>query len=193
VSDYDSDISPDELVELYVATKSRLFSIDPDLADIIPSRKRPKSITGYLAPQSGGIRKLTDRLQRIESDMLFDKDVANRKWSVERINLARQRATQKRLTNCQDTSGSETESSHVTPLHIAAVLDDLSSTSEDDILGDMFLAPNETSAPKSSGSAGDVSVTLRNFGKATGFNPRRLLEDACRARYSCFCLVTSSS
>jgi ATP-dependent RNA helicase DHX29 len=172
VSDYDSDISPNELVSLYVATKSRLFSVDPGLADVTLARKRPKS--GYTT--SGGVRKLTDRLQRIESDTLFDKDDANRQWAVERINLARQRALQKRLADSQD-SGSETE---VKPSHeqVVAIPDDSSNSSEDDILGDMFLAPDETSTPKLSGS----EVTLRNFGKATGFNPRRLLEDACRAR-----------
>ena len=182
VSDYDSDISPDELASLYVATKSRLFGVDPELADPTMSRKRPKPQSGNATPKSGGVRKLTDRLQRIVSDILFDKDDAERQWAVQRIKLARQRALQRRLADNQETSGSETDlKSPNEPPPVVAIQDDSpSDASEDGILGDMFLAPDETSAAKLSDSNGPV--TLRNFGKATGFNPRRLLEDACRAR-----------
>jgi ATP-dependent RNA helicase DHX29 len=184
VSDYDSDTSPDELVNLYVATKSRLFRVDPELADLALSRKRSKPAPAFAAPQLGGVRKLTERLQRIESDTLFDKDEANQKWAVQRIQLSRQRALQKRLPDSHGTSGSEADVKppREPPSRIVAIPDDSSSSSEDEILGDMFLAPDETSATKLPST--DGSVTLRNFGKATGFNPRRLLEDACRARWA---------
>jgi ATP-dependent RNA helicase DHX29 len=180
VSDYDSDVSPEELADIYVATKSRLFGIDPQLADATSARKRTKSQPGIATPRSGGVRKLTDRLQQIVSDTLFDKDDADRKWAVERIKLARERALQRRLIESQETSGSDTDrqsASEPPP----PVVTDSSNNSDDGILGDMFLAPDEASTTRLSDGTG--LVTLRNFGKATGFNPRRLLEDACRARY----------
>jgi ATP-dependent RNA helicase DHX29 len=181
VSDYDSDIAPEELVDLYVASKSRLFAIDPELADPTLSQKLRKQQSGHATPMSGGVRKLTHRLQQIVSDILFNKDDADRKWAAQRIKLTRERALQRVADSQVKAHGSETNLWTNEPPTVATLQDDSSSSSsEDGILGDMFLAPGETSAAGTSDGSG--SVTLRSFGKASGFIPRRLLEDACRLR-----------
>lgn len=54
-----------------------------------------------------------------------------------------------------------------------------------DLLGQMFSAVPD-SPPKSEttpNGADSADVTLRDFGKASGLSPRKVLEEAVRARY----------
>ena len=76
VSDIDSDVEPDEMVDIYVSTKVRLFQIHPDLAlDTKTKKKKDKAVSVLpQAPTSNGIRKLQERLRKLESDALFEAD-----------------------------------------------------------------------------------------------------------------------
>ena len=191
VSEVDSDMEPDELVPTYLRIKAKLFELDPDIVDAKP-RKQLKSQRGkgsQLAPPktSSAVRKLQSQLQRLESDALFDQDQADAQWPTRRNQIAQSQAAKRdRLIESMPS-----QDRHETVINIS--VDDRKSESgrkspnvdsdaEDaDLLGEMFTAiPTEPTIDASSSESPDI--TLRDFGKQSGLSPRRLLEEAVRAR-----------
>ncbi|KAL0254872.1 hypothetical protein SLS55_009396 [Diplodia seriata] len=84
VSDLDSDMEPDQLLETYINAKSRLFQVNPDLVTTAGSRsKSTKKSRGVqtLASLPRGALKLQSKIQQIESDALFDQRDADEKWA----------------------------------------------------------------------------------------------------------------
>ncbi|KAB2579860.1 putative helicase [Lasiodiplodia theobromae] len=200
VSDLDSDMEPDQLLETYINAKSRLFQLNPDLVATVNSRsKSTKKSRGApkTAPLSGGALKLQKKIQQIESDALFDQREADEKWASKRVELAREAPGRpKRL---KETKIAESESLAEPESNAASAADDImqqaalagdvlaqNADDDDGLLGGMFTAEPGNSQPlETNGSTGDsVTATIRDFGKSTGMNPRRILEEACRARDS---------
>jgi ATP-dependent RNA helicase DHX29 len=194
VSDVDTDIEPDELVSTYVATKARLFKLRPELVQENISKK--KSFKGPpVRPEyspSPGIRKLQQKLRRIESDYLFDSDSAGQKWATERVQIMREEPQTRGRGRTRNQEGPDNHVAAPNPEpklpSALAISEDSDSDSSDEefMLGDMFAVPNEGSGPmKPPGkdATSNSAVFLRDFGKYTGLNPRRVLEDACRARW----------
>lgn len=199
VSDLDSDMEPDQLLETYINAKSRLFQLNPDLVATVNSRsKSTKKSRGTpkTAPLSGGALKLQKKMQQIESDALFDQREADEKWASKRVELAREAPGRpKRL---KETKIAESESPAEPESKAASAADDImqqaalagdvlaqNADDDDGLLGGMFTAEPGNSLPlETNGSTGDsVAATIRDFGKTTGMNPRRILEEACRARF----------
>ena len=199
VSDVESDLEPDELLSTYMRTKARLYDINPNAADLSQGKKGGKASKPSTTNPTGsaGERKLAQKLQKIESDVLFDKRQADAEWASKRVELAREAADRRKLQLEEDT---QTEKSR--PNGQAAGLANASDEAEqmgnqllqesehldgDDILGGMFSAVPGVSEPAGdAGTASDPSmpVTVRDFGRLTGINPKRILEEACRARDS---------
>jgi ATP-dependent RNA helicase DHX29 len=142
--------------------------------------------------------KLLRKIKRIEDDILFDRYLADQQWEPKRIQLERDAAAQRNApqsTHDTDSQESETlvdsedEVSKEAAKIGAAMLQDTGSDDEA-ALADLFasLPVNEVdpvtgkSSTVVNGSNG-VKVTIRDFGKWTGVNPTRVLEEACRARY----------
>lgn len=197
VSDLDSDMEPDQLVASYIKIKGRLFEIDPEAVEIKP-RKQGKGGKGRAVKpsnetQSPAVRKLLSQLQQLESDALFDDIEAGLQWPAKRAEIA-QRKAKERLelptnTAVPKPSGAEnvTIAPRKTPTWKKPVQDarlEENNDDEDVLLGDMFSAvPNE--APRSDEtktSHSNEGITLRDFGKQSGISPRRVLEEAIRAR-----------
>lgn len=204
MSDVDTDIEPDELVSTYVETKARLFRLRPELVQ--GNNPKKKTFKGPPArPEyspSPGIRKLQQKLHRIESDYLFDSDSAGQKWATERAQIRREEPQTRgrgRTRNQEETENHATSSTPEPKLPPAPALsEDSGSDSSDEelLLGDMFSVPNEGTGPvKSSGNdaTDNPAVFLRDFGKYSGLNPRRVLEDACRARWVASFLILIQS
>lgn len=181
VSDIDSDADPDLLVDTYLSTKSRLFKINPFLVDDGNS-KRKKTPNPLAISTSTGVRKLQDKLRRIESDALFDIDLARMKWATERINLARESPAPKRPKKnvLNQMSRELLDEQHSTSTASSRPSSD---TDDTELLGDMFAIPDQVIHTQNSQNGTD-SVVLKDFGKVTGYNPRRLLEDVIRSRDS---------
>lgn len=204
VSDIDSDLEPDELLSTYLRTRARLYDLNPAAEDGQQKRKGGRNFkAGNDGPQttSSGQRKLQQRLRRIESDVLFDQREADAQWSEAKIELARQAADRRRLQLSQD-AGSEQQSAprpsdtpnaertNETSDEAERLGLELLKESEDqddaDLLGGMFNAlpgvQEAASGEAANGATVPSNVIVRDFGRLTGMNPKRVLEEACKAR-----------
>lgn len=194
VSDVESDLEPDELVSVYLRTKARLFELNPDSDS--PQRGKSKSRgpkpSSQTSPKSVGERKLDQKLQRIESDVLFDKQAAEAQWAGQKIELARDAAERRKLQLSNGAASDVKEASSISKEPDGEVNDEaeklgqelLAEAGEDgDMLSGMFDAlPGVSTETTANGEGPGENVTIRDFGKLTGMNPKRVLEEACKAR-----------
>ncbi|KAK8163670.1 P-loop containing nucleoside triphosphate hydrolase protein [Phyllosticta citrichinensis] len=196
VSDLDSDMEPDQLLSTYLDVKTRLFQVDPELAPASNSNPKSKKSKGpqKTAPASQGAQNLQKKLQQIESDILFDSRAADEQWASKRVDLAQLAPSRSRSKKPEEQPKEihEPESTGAGAVddimqEAAAMAGDalLQNPDEDDgLLGGMFAAEPGEGQQSSSGRTESANVTVRDFGKAVGMNPRRVLEEACRARDS---------
>ncbi|KAK3674438.1 hypothetical protein LTR78_005524 [Recurvomyces mirabilis] len=195
VSDVDSDMEPDELLAAYLRVKAKLFELSPILADGPPAKRKSTARTNQLpAPVSStpSERKLLEKLRRIASDVLFDQREADAHWQSIRIDLAQAEADRKRLHISQEpTSASAPGITFTTDVNGEAerigkeLLEEADDSDGDGMLNGMFDAlPGMANADKGAEGASHQTVSIRNFGKMNGMNPRRVLEEACKSRDS---------
>lgn len=201
--DYDSDIDPDDLLPVYLEIKSKLFHLKPSSSEAAFKRRQngrnQLSISQSKPPTPDPeSTKLLQKIKKIEDDVLFDKYLADQQWELRRIQLERDAAALRNgpepLHDSNDSQGSETlvdsddEVSREAAKLGEALLEEAGSD-DDALLADLFasLPVNEVDplTGKSStvvNSTNGVKVVIRDFGKWTGVNPTRVLEEACRAR-----------
>jgi ATP-dependent RNA helicase DHX29 len=188
-SEFDSDMEPEQLVSKYVSIKSKIYNLDPGFSQRNSKKDRKSSSNRITSP---AVAKLVAQLAKIERDVLFDSDTADRLWSEHRLLLIKDKVSRKRLGLDMD----ETRSSSSSPVP-DAILDVAHSTSkdtatsdiadesypaDDDMLGGMFLDDlTDQTAMLSTGGSGDA-VTIRDFGEPKGVQPRRILEELIRTR-----------
>lgn len=210
VSDVESDLEPDELLAVYLRTKSRLFDLDPEGegGNASSKKKQGKGQKGQSSakqPPGRGKKKLQDRVQRIESDVLFDKREGEAQWTEKKVDLAREHAERRKWQLQNDEQTKEQEAPSKDPAKEGEtttggitdeaerlgqeLLKEAEAMGDDDMLGGMFgaLPGDEDPAPSGDASAGVVpstGVVVRDFGRLTGMNPKRVLEEACKARDS---------
>jgi len=190
---YDAEIEPEDLVPEYVSAKAKLLELT----------RGPVS----KAAEADGddtelaIAKLEAKLHKIENDVLFDKVAAEMKWKSERIVVERQLAAAKK--EAQEAAAEEPKASTQTPDPKAKDEDDVAAEAErmaaeilaetndddDDDIAGLFASLPQHEVDPSTGkthtvinSADGSKMVLRDFGKWTGVSPRRVLEEACRAR-----------
>ncbi|KAH8821082.1 ATP dependent RNA helicase-like protein [Xylogone sp. PMI_703] len=209
----DSDIDPDDLLPVYVDCKTELFYLQ--LSSSKSNRRTIKDgDTSHIQAQDAShsdaskSARLLRKIKRIESDILFDKYLADQQWETKRIQLEKDAATLRRA-NDQKTSNekeaeaeaeikddSDNEVNREAAKIGAAMLEDLSD--DDGALADLFasLPTNEIDPATGknttvvNGSNG-VKVQIKDFGRWSGVNPTRVLEEACRARDSTVKLIYS--
>ncbi|KAI9725550.1 MAG: hypothetical protein M1828_003038 [Chrysothrix sp. TS-e1954] len=195
VSDLEDDLDPQEMISVYLRTKARLYDLRPDLID--PPSKRSKGQSKPEPPSSATqsiVARLRNKLKKISFDLLFDQDEAERQWQEQRISIAKEQATRRKLQLSEvkdDHQKSSTKSAELKaedqtssrPSGTASTANDSDSES-DTALGDLFAAePIGTASEVNHTDADttDPSVTIRDFGDAKGVDPRRVLEDACHS------------
>lgn len=196
----DSDIEPDDLVPQYLDTKAKLYEAERENQH----DKRPGK---YRTPPETSVDETTAKLQakldRIESDVLFDSFVAEQQWRTRRVALEKELAA-KRQQARQAASDTEAQEAPVSDSEtpdesngavndeaerIAAEILAGGEDDDDDTLADLFanLPTNEVDPTTGktttviNGTDG-VKVVIRDFGKWTGMSPLRLLEESCRSR-----------
>ena len=195
--DYESDIDPDDLLPTYIKCKEKLFHQEykpkkssrtngHDTTQKMPSRTTESDLESA---------KLLRKIKRIEEDVLFDRYLADQKWDVRRIQLERDAAARRNAAeleldnNTSDTQVDSDDEVSSEAAKIGAALLAENESDDDAALADLFasLPVNEVdpltgkSSTVINGKNG-VKVTIRDFGKWTGVNPTRVLEEACRAR-----------
>lgn len=183
--DSDSGEESDHLVAKYLSLQSQIYQIEPEL---LKSGKGASKKSKFVE-SNPDIARLLAKVDRIESDILFDRNEAYSQWIEMQKNLAKEVAERKRFQLDQD---SKAKADTVTvpqskPTHLLPTDED-----EDlvEMVGDLFSSLPETSTNAFTGStqmtsktAEGETVTLRDFGTWAGMNPRRILEDTCKARF----------
>ena len=199
VAAYDSDIDPDDLLPVYLETKTQLFELQssPTKGDLLRVNGHSSHHTSPLKPLADPEEaKLVRKIKRIEDDVLFDKYLATRQWELRRIQLEKEAAA-RRHGNAKESAkyqeirtlvDSDNEVSQEAAQIGTSLLEETGSD-DDTVLADLFaslpISEVDPLTGKSTivinGSNG-IKVTIRDFGKWTGISPVRVLEEACRSR-----------
>lgn len=200
VSDIESDLEPDELLHVYLRTKARLYEIDPSSDDVKPKKKSGRTDAAGFSKPPKVVQRLQNKLDRIGRDVLFDQREADMQWAAMRIELAKAVSQRKQLGlttaqrgnvavdfgSAEATNGTNSKDVMNQAERDGEALVNAANDLNDDILiGGIF-----DSLPGVTGDAADAQkgvdqnsgVTIRDFGRLTGMSPRRILEEACRAR-----------
>ncbi|KAI9848422.1 MAG: hypothetical protein M1837_000217 [Sclerophora amabilis] len=206
VSDLDSDLDPEELLSTYLSVKTALYLVEPESTKTFTA-KHSKSKTpnqSQKAPLSTKGKALQKKLDLIETDVLFDSGEAIRHWAEKRIGLDIENAHRKKLglgklkqEKSEARAGDGRTHSLVahpsTSNGIKKGADDITTHDPDSDDSDEGFNMLEGLYPHQSGSlpdsiteqsTEDTKMTIRDFGKWNGMNPRRVLEEACRSRDS---------
>ena len=192
-SDLNSDAEPEDLMRKYLQLQSRLHEINPELTEVDDRRqwgskgKRPfvNGNTDSLSIRKIG--RLSTRISKIKSDILFDEDTANHKWAEIRLNLVQEAAERKRLNIMND--GPQQKAIPTVRSNAKSAASKNDDHDMDDMLGGFFSGLPDTVTDSVTGLS-VMSMTneegnnleIRDFGKWTGMSPRRVLEEACKAR-----------
>jgi ATP-dependent RNA helicase DHX29 len=193
----DSDIEPDDLVPVYLETKSRLFELERPVQET-QDHKAPQRNGSSLQQSSNEqtVAKLRAKIERIEKDVLFDKPVAEQQWRAKRVVLEKEYATRrKQMAKTEKPQQPEGLASTMTDdindeaERIAAEI--LAEEDDDEGgLADLFASLPVTEVDAATGKTNTVlngadgsKILIRDFGKWTGVNPGRVLDEACRSRW----------
>lgn len=193
---FDGEIEPDDLVPEFIATRSRLLELERTRGTHTKN-DQPDTDDNDKALE---VAKLEAKLRRIETDVLFDKFIAEQQWKTKKITIEKELAAAKKELTEQpaestepDGSGQDkrakddiTDEAERIAAEILAENDDGNDT---DGIGGLFdsLPQHEIDAATGKtqtviNSANGVKTVVRDFGKWTGISPRRALEEACRSR-----------
>ncbi|KAI3397202.1 hypothetical protein diail_11081 [Diaporthe ilicicola] len=161
------------------------------------------------SPDDLEVAKLFAKIDRIEKDPLFDAGLARIQWDSKRIELERDYAEAKRLNTETSPKVAEGEQGEKTSAQspgeddpddeddettkeakkMAAEMLAQNGEEEDQALSDLFAALPTNEVDAATGKTSTVMtnsdgsrVTIRDFGKWSGMNPMRVLEEACRSR-----------
>ncbi|MCJ1434770.1 hypothetical protein MMC27_004140 [Xylographa pallens] len=192
--DADDDLEPHEILSRYLNLKTRVYERRPDLTE--PTVRKGKGPKNKSAPApvvekaDPDTLKLLRRIRKIESDILFDLDEAREKWSDLRRTLMQRDAERRRFGIHDETS--VTSEIVTAPGTHDGVLTEIADGSDPDAgmeLGVFFASLPEQKTDNETGrnamtimSVDGTSMTVRDFGTWSGVGPRRVFEEACRAR-----------
>lgn len=144
---------------------------------------------------------MTARLQRkiakIEMDVLFDHDEAYWQWKQKLKFLRSEASERKRQQNIDQQYDQEAFSEKLSPKFQEETDDEEPNSDhegrrldvadgEETLFADIFYPPKENGldgVPANTSAHESTTVTTRDFGKWTGSNPRKTLEETCKARF----------
>ncbi|KAM0333990.1 hypothetical protein ACHAQA_001010 [Verticillium albo-atrum] len=192
----DSDIEPDDLIPVYIETKSKLFAAER-------AQQESKRLKTAEPADDGTLAKLQAKLERIEKDVLFDRYPADQQWKAKKLALEKEFAAAKKqkaqdaATEASEPTAAEPETPPSGDINdeaermAAEILAEGEDDDDGDALAGLFasLPTNEVDAATGKtntvvNGADGVKVFIRSFGEWTGVSPMRALEEACRARDS---------
>lgn len=184
-SDSDSGEEADRLVAKYLSLQLQIYQIEPG---IFKSGKNRALENRKAVETNADIARLLAKVNKIECDILFDRNEAYPRWIDMQNNLAKEAAERRRFQLDQD---SKVKSETVT-VPTSKPTDPLQVEEDEDLVdmvGELFSNLPETSTNTITGdtqmtnkTAEGETVAIRDFGTWAGVNPRRILEDACKSR-----------
>jgi ATP-dependent RNA helicase DHX29 len=180
--DSDSSIDPDDLIPEFISLQSQLYSLQPNYFDRSNKVDRPLNDSDDTVSL---ITKIQRKLSRLEKDVLFDREEAERKWR-EKLTELRKEAAFTRQEDRRGKSASVAYNDKDKPTDQLVIEKDLSAAADDnlDFVGDMFLIDSSDLEPPSTIVTQQPSIVIRDFGQTDSISttPRQLLEETCKAK-----------
>ncbi|MCJ1309389.1 hypothetical protein MMC25_003048 [Agyrium rufum] len=190
----DDNVEPHKLTNRYIELQSRLFRRQPELTALdyqpVKGKKGRRTVKEQTIDDADLITKrLVTRIKKLQRDMLFDRDEAHEKWYELRLGMLKEAAERRKL---QLDTPAQPEATQLSP----AITTPTTVTNSDDEdssngVGDFFASLPETSVDALTGqtstsvsNADGGNVNLRSFAASRGLSPRKILEEACKARDS---------
>ncbi len=175
------------MIRKYLSLQSQIMHLQPDFPTQEPTRSKTK-IRGKTVEPIPQVAKLLAKVQKITSDILFDEDEACSRWTHLRNEIVRESAERRKYHLDKgmnvDLATEAKASSRRTPIVEPEQDEEVFS-----MIGDLFSnLPDITSDPETGVSTllstdrVGQTVTIRDFGRWAGISPRRVLEEACKAR-----------
>lgn len=194
----DDEIEPGKLVEKYISLKTRLHKLQPPLPAHGYQKREIKSATKSDHRHHEGATpeasKIIRKINGLNSDILFDRDEANKRWALVQNDLARNAAERRRFHLDAEVTSADVSKDHglsESDTHSeTASISALSGADPMDMVRDLFSTVSstidaDTGTINITNSAPDgTAIIVRDFGKWGGLSPHRILEEACKARYS---------
>lgn len=168
------------MVPKYLDLQTRLYNLRPEIYDKPKKGKKGQSASATVEdPQA---LKLQRKISSIENDVLFDRKEAEYLWREKLDDLRKEAAIFRRSET--DTEKEQVEQKEPEPEPEAAPI--LEDGEAGGLLGDMFQTEEEPTLELGiiTEELNKASIETRDFGKWTGLSPRRVLEEACKARYA---------
>ncbi|KAL8795002.1 MAG: hypothetical protein Q9195_002450 [Heterodermia aff. obscurata] len=195
-SDTETDDDPETLTTKYLTLKRKLYDLRPELVQT--HRRGQTQSSKQMSMNVRGdnnnprIVRLQRRLMEIETDILFDRETAQLQWAEASIALAKEASERKRLQLGDVTSSTSRILTNDVDTVPNQDLSDLTSDPDDAVslgmLSDLFssvdVGTNESGQQHENPE--EKSILIRDFGNPNGLKPRRVLEEACKARDSGF-------
>lgn len=194
----DDEIEPAKLVDKYISLRKRLYKLQPNHSQ--PGNEKRKGFKSRAkndqTPEEAirpEIASIVSKMSSIDSDILFDRDEADRKWDVIQNDLAKEAAERRKLhLDKLTTSLDISHGNDVSKKDLHSDTASTSTTTEEDnlgMVGDLFSMIPESTIDTNTGAASvtctgsdGTAIFVRDFGKWTGQSPRRIFEEACKAR-----------
>jgi ATP-dependent RNA helicase DHX29 len=200
---YDADIEPEQLLPLYLESKSKLLEMERLHKDAPTGKPSKASLDVPLASAEDREASLLQaKIERIERDPLFDRDLAEQQWRARKIGLERSLAAAKKEIQSANRTleGAEVNEENQKPSSISdeaeriasEILSETIDEDDDGITGLFASLPVDEHDPETGESitvlngADGSRVRIRDMGKWTGVSPVRILDESCRARYVFF-------
>lgn len=186
----DTDDDPTALTAKYLALKKRLYDLRHDLEPTygkptLKSSKR-KSLKADHSDADPQIVKLQRKLTTVEADILFDHEEAHSQWTQIYNAVTKEASERRRLELNNDKLRApkvpETDRG-TTPIADPGDINAEANDTDEYLLADLFSVTDVGGAASlKTPAAEEKPVTFRDFGRFTGLKPRRVLEEACKAR-----------
>jgi ATP-dependent RNA helicase DHX29 len=196
VSDLESDLEPEELVTTYVASKTSLYELKPDLFDNGKKGANKSQMSSSTPATLSAVKKLQAKMQRIESDVLFDQYEADSRWLLKRNEIAQDVAERRRYqlpshptpaAKAADVPLARSQRQPKAVSESSSEESDIESLEDDDdAFGDLFAATAPDEKPHvtigSDSKVDPTQIIITNFGQIQGVSPWRVLEETCKSR-----------
>ncbi|UKZ59850.1 uncharacterized protein TrAtP1_001142 [Trichoderma atroviride] len=195
IATFDGEIEPEELIPEYVATKKKLL----ELSRMEKKGPQSKSTTQQAKDDEtdSTVAVLESKLKKIESDILFDKFLAEQEWKKEKVVLEKQLALVRKnpvvdtdsQLHSEDPASEVAEDDDIAAIAEKMAKDILAENAEDDDIAGLFESLPQSEVNPATGklqtvvnSSDGTKLFIREFAKWTGVTPKRILEEACRSR-----------
>lgn len=192
---FDGEIEPEDLIPEYIATKAKLLELSYLEKTTAQSRSAKQQKEDEADAVS--VAYLESKLKTIESDVLFDKFLAEQQWKKDKVDLEKQLALARKTAAIDSSSQPEPEDAtpmpeaddDITAIAEQMAKDILAENNEDEDIAGLFESLPQSEVDPTTGklqtvvnSADGARLVIREFAKWTGVSPKRILEEACRSR-----------